>query len=170
MARRKLDLYETGDELIGCLARSLNWPRIAEADTIWEPCAGPGAIVRGIKARLDRPVVTNDVDPTHSCDYTMKAQHLLDVKAEDAVVTNPPFNEAPEIVPHLVGTGALCCFLLRLSFLEPTKNRSEFLVRHPPCELVVCPRYSFTGNGKTDSVTCAWMIWNGRFGGISVAG
>jgi hypothetical protein len=22
------------------------------------------------------------------------------------------------------------------------------------------PRYSFTGNGKSDSVTTAWMIWS----------
>lgn len=170
MARRKLDLYETGDELLGCLTRSANWHGLAGADTIWEPCAGPGALVRGLKARLNRAVVTNDIDPGHGCDYTMKAQHLLDVKPEDAVVTNPPFNEAPEIVPYLVGTGALCCFLLRLTFLEPVKNRADFLARRPPCEMIVCPRYSFTGNGKTDSVTCAWMIWNGLSGGIRVAG
>lgn len=50
--------------------------------------------------------------------------------------------------------------LLRLSYLEPTKDRGHWLNDHPPTQMIVLPRISFTGDGKTDSVTCAWMIWH----------
>ena len=38
-------------------------------------------------------------------------------------------------------------------------DRGAWLNEHPPTTLIVLPRISFTGNGKTDSVTCAWMVW-----------
>jgi hypothetical protein len=49
--------------------------------------------------------------------------------------------------------------LLRLSYLEPCNNRAEFLSVNPP-SLIVLPRISFTGDGKTDNVTCAWFVWD----------
>lgn len=36
---------------------------------------------------------------------------------------------------------------------------AEAFVTNPPTRVYVCPRTSFTGDGRTDSVTCAWMIW-----------
>jgi hypothetical protein len=32
-------------------------------------------------------------------------------------------------------------------------------MEHSLSKLIVLPRISFTGNGKTDSVTCGWFIW-----------
>lgn len=76
------------------------------------------------------------------------------------VVSNPPFNQAPLIVPLAWAYAEIgIAMLLRLSFLEPVKNRGLWLNQCPPTELIVLPRISFTGDGKTDSVTCAWMIW-----------
>jgi len=52
--------------------------------------------------------------------------------------------------------------LLRLSFLEPTAKvnpRGPWLAECPPSRLIVLPRCSYTGDGRTDSVTTAWMIW-----------
>ena len=50
--------------------------------------------------------------------------------------------------------------LLRLSYAEPCLNRAEWLKAHPISHLIVLPRISFTGNGKTDNVTCAWFVWD----------
>jgi hypothetical protein len=46
-----------------------------------------------------------------------------------------------------------------MSYLEPVENRGVWLNEHPPTTLIVLPRISFTGDGKTDNVTCAWMVW-----------
>jgi hypothetical protein len=75
-------------------------------------------------------------------------------------VTNPPFNKAIEILQYAFKYSTHgVAFFMRLSFLEPTKDRTPFLLAHPPTQIIVMPRVSFTGDGKTDSVTCAWFIW-----------
>lgn len=55
--------------------------------------------------------------------------------------------------------------MLRLSFKEPTAKvnpRGPWLILNPLTRELVMPRHSFTGNGKSDSVTTAWMIWAKR--------
>jgi hypothetical protein len=50
--------------------------------------------------------------------------------------------------------------LLRLSWLEPTANRKEFLAYYPPDLLIVLPRTRYNPNSRSvDSVTTAWMVW-----------
>ena len=51
-------------------------------------------------------------------------------------------------------------FLLRLSFVEPTNERGDWLEKNPPTGRITLPRYSFTGDGRSDSVTAEWMIWH----------
>lgn len=82
----------------------------------------------------------------------------------DWVITNPPFTSAPQILPlALEHCFVGVAFLMRLSYLEPAGNRGDWLqtysdqMRH----LIVFgqPRPSFTGNGRHDSCTVAWMVW-----------
>jgi hypothetical protein len=78
----------------------------------------------------------------------------------DWIVNNPPFSCAPQIIPLAFQHARVgIAMLLRLSFLEPVENRGTWLNQYPPTHLIVLPRISFTGNRKTDSVTCAWMVW-----------
>lgn len=66
-------------------------------------------------------------------------------------------------------------FLLRLSFLEPTKDRHEWLIQHADhlrFVIPVNPRANFRKGernprtGKiygTDNVTVAWFVWDKMF-------
>lgn len=47
-----------------------------------------------------------------------------------------------------------------MDFYETSAEAVDALAAHPPTQLIVLPRHSFTGDGKTDRVTCAWMIWD----------
>jgi hypothetical protein len=78
----------------------------------------------------------------------------------DWVVTNPPFNAAMAIL-RLAFHHATCgvVMLLRLSFMEPTKERGEWLSQHPPTRQIILPRWSYKQNRSTDSVTTAWFGW-----------
>lgn len=109
-------------------------------------------------------VETNDIDPSKPTDthYDASLSAYWDAPGEaDWIVSNPPFSAAALIVPLAVAHANLgVAMLLRLSFLEPVENRVAFLEQHPPTDFIVLPRISFTGDGKTDSVTCAWMIWD----------
>lgn len=128
---------------------------------ILECCAGDLAIANPLKRAGQ--VLTNDIDPNMPVMFHRDCvMENWDYGAKiDWVVTNPPFNLAAEIVPLAYQAASEgMAMLLRLSYLEPVKNRGEWLNKHPPTTLIVLPRISFTGNGKTDSVTCAWMIWD----------
>lgn len=177
--RRKLDLYET-DEL---LTRHL-LQRVNIRGRIVEPTAGPGAIARVF---LGYEIITNDIDPQHPTDMHGDAADPLhpmwnnqlhwppvQVTSEkklatrtggvDWVIANPPFNEAHNILPLAYSAAQVgVAFLLRLSYLEPCGNRGAWLQAHAPymTNLIIFgqPRPSFTGNGRTDNVTTAWMVW-----------
>lgn len=148
MVRRRLDRYETDKRLVDALLYFTG-----PLGPVFEPCAGYGAI-----AQYFDPCVTADIDKTLGCDMHADAR-LVRVPAGHTVVTNPPFNLALPIAANLVRQ-APCAFLLRISWMEPTVERRTFLSKYPPTGLIYCPRVSFTGNGKKDSVTLAWHLWN----------
>lgn len=157
--RRELDFYETNAELTDLLLLHVDFrgPGIAE------PCNGLGAITRRLRERVPGLVVrTYDIDPRKEPETVADARTLAYPDDIDAVITNPPFSDAFEILTNAHKQGLGIALLLRLSFLEPSLDRGEWLTMHPPDLVIVCPRVSFTDDGQTDSVTCAWMVWQGQ--------
>lgn len=131
-----------------------------------EPCVGDGAIVRALNPAL--PFVTNDLVQRGD----MLPDFLLDARRPetwtafahagrlDVVISNLPFDVAFDVAPlayDAAGIGLV--LLLRLSWLEPTEDRGPWLKAYPPTRVIVLPRTDYRGNGKTDSVTSAWMLW-----------
>ncbi len=157
--RRKLDQYFTPEkateELINSYGDILS-------GVILEPCKGTGNIERVLK-RNNYVVISNDIDQNMYPDYVSditKQESWDNIGYVDYTITNPPFYAAPQIVKLAYKNSDKGVFmLLRLSFLEPCLNRAEFLKDHPPTSIIVLPRISFTGDGKTDSVTTAWFCW-----------
>lgn len=167
MPRRKNDFYPTPEwaakELVDQLL--IDYPCYGNV-FVWEPCAGDGALLPQLN-RLGM-VWTNDINPAMNADTHMDATKAdmwhPNFPRAGFVITNPPFNQALPIVQRGVEKAQYAAaFLLRLSFLEPTYERGAWLKNNPPTRLIVLPRISFTGDGKTDSVTCAWMIWDKRY-------
>lgn len=160
MSRRENDFYPTPawatDILLGTIGTRL--------DVILEPCAGAGHISNALR-RHYLQVVTNDLDPRFPADWHLDV--LSDEFARrfkpDWVISNPPFAIADRLVPRCLEMAEWgVAMLLRLSWLEPTRARGEFLEKHPPSTLMILPRISFTGDGDTDNVTAAWFIWDRR--------
>ena len=157
--RKTLDQYYTPTQAVRQMLDALDFS-LHDAK-ILEPCSGDGAIANELIAR-GYNVHSNDIDKKFLCDsyLDMTLRKNWDVFTDvDWVITNPPFTEAPQMVPdalRIAKKGVI--MLLRLSFLEPCKNRMEFLIKSPPNHLLVTPRISFTGAG-TDRVTTSWFIW-----------
>jgi len=159
--RHHLDYYKTPGFAVKVLLDNLS---IYKGSTIFEPCNGNGEISSLLKQNLDpiTLITTNDIDSNKLADHHFDASYYNANWPNDImyVVSNPPFNKAFEILKNAYECASIgVAFLLRLSFLEPTYNRQNWLIKNPPSSLIVLPRISFTGDGKTDSVTVAWMIW-----------
>lgn len=76
----------------------------------------------------------------------------------DWVVTSPPYSNAFAILKQ-----ALCvarvgvAFKMRLSFLEPTPSRVDWLRSNPPSRVIVLPRAIY--RGRTSGGVEAWFVW-----------
>ncbi len=157
--RDSFDLYPTPAWATEVLLKYLP---LSECEEVLEPCAGNRDIANTVSAAGMR-VVTNDIREGHDHhgDAT-DSRHWADMGPTDWTITNPPFATQTEILKNALRFSRVgVAFLLRLTFLEPCKGRKELLADRPPAQLIVMPRISFTGDGKRDQVTTAWMIWHG---------
>lgn len=156
--RRELDAYYSALWMPHFLLKHI---AIEHGSLILEPCVGSGVISRYLSAR-GHYVVTADIDPAIDANFTVDylKNHDIAVGHFDWIITNPPYNQAFEMLQKAIAEARVgVAFLLRLSFMEPTEERGEWLEKNPPTGRITLPRYSFTNNGKTDSVTSEWMIW-----------
>lgn len=160
-AERGDDLYETPDCATRALVREVALPK-----TIWEPCAGRGAIVRHLRG-AGFEVVASDLVAHEGADpgITPRIDFLLERSAPagfDCIVTNPPYKLADAFVRH----GLLLCdrvvVLLRLMALEG-RARSDLIDRHlravhPFIErLPTMHRDGWSGPRTTSGMAFAWF-------------
>jgi hypothetical protein len=148
------------------------WDRywIAPGETISEPCAGEGNIVRRLEelGGLANGVDGNDIDAKYNWgtmwDATdPKAPMWTNRPRYDWVVTNPPFSAAIPIIDNaLKNVRVGVAVILRLSFLEPTRDRDDWWKKNGEklVDLIVfgSPRPRYVGKG-TDFVTTAWFVF-----------
>ncbi|MGL5925495.1 hypothetical protein [Chroococcidiopsis sp.] len=160
-ARKAFDFYPTET-----WASELLINRIDIQGNLFECCSGQHHITKVLRTLPGSTIKTNDINPDCEADYNLDlslAENWKKFDRFDWVITNPPFKVASPIVQSSYKNAKVgVAMLLRLSFLEACENRKEFLMKHPPTNLIVLPRMSFTADRKTDSVTCAWMIWDKR--------
>jgi hypothetical protein len=168
MARRTLDAYQTAPWQIRALVAHQ-----ALGGVVLEPCVGDGSIARVLREEYGFTVVTNDINPNVESDFHFDARdpevyYAVQEKLRrpvDWVVTNPPYTMPTclDIVAQAVEHARIgAALMLRISFREPvTKKtpRGYWLGEHPISRLITLPRYSFTGDGKSDSVTTEWAVW-----------
>ena len=162
MTRRPHDFYPTPSTEIERLLPHLP---LAPSDIIREPCCGDGAIAQPLRSH-GYTVLASDIDQgqEYADEYWDATSPLFWSAAErcDWVISNPPFNQAPEIIPLAYENARQgIVMLLRLSYQEPCQNRAQWLAGHAQGLTIAYPpsRLSFTGDGKTDSVATAWFVW-----------
>lgn len=143
--------------------------RVDVFGAVLEPCAGNGAISDLLEERDGVDVWATDLTYRQLVPRDATTQKFWDHWGKhDWVITNPPFNCAAEILAHAWKHSTVgCAFLLRLSFLEPTNQRADQLkaLADSMTHLIpVSPRPKFRRDKSgSDSVTCAWFVWDHRW-------
>lgn len=160
MTRRRYDAYYSNPHMVDPLVSKFNI-----RGTVIEPCVGVGRLLQRLPPSGHR-VITNDIDPDVIAQYHEDAcRHDARVWSDPAdwVITNPPFSKARDILDAAFASQVHnIAFLVRLSFLEPTRDRSGLLQAHNDKMVWLgtfgSPRPRFTKKG-TDTVTTAWLVW-----------
>jgi hypothetical protein len=149
---------------------------------VGEPCKGSGNI-SNLLPYFDRVGYhwTNDLDPSVDADFNLDAadpKSWEKLPEADWIITNPPFNAALPILKNSLNHARLgVVFFLRLSFVEPTEERGQWLFANPRNLDLIYPRFKFRKrkDGKqwqTDSVPIIAMIWrkdsDERLGSITI--
>jgi hypothetical protein len=161
--RRALDFYPTP-----AWATAILLDRVPQLrGRVLECCSGAGDISTTLAERTAVTVIQNDIDERRPSDFHRDAtdplawQQINEAAGPfDWIVSNPPFSLASKILPHAQRYAVHgLAMLLRLSYLEPCLDRVDWLLaQQARGRVLVLPRISFTGDGKTDSVTAAWLI------------
>lgn len=134
---RKDDLYETPEVAVRALLKVECIPF-----TVWEPCCGPGAIVRVLRDSGRGVIATDLVD--YGCqDSKANIDFLMERSAPGgvpAVVTNPPFKLAEEFVEHAISLVPEVYMLMRVAFLEGLRWEGKGFRHHLARVHVFAPR------------------------------
>lgn len=171
------DQYPTEHGLIKALVDLV--PDLLTQHSVFEPCAGDGRLLTELSAIAKQKQITLE---TSSADLLPTGAHLdftgLDAAScedwaglpqrYDIVLSNPPFFVAPLVVAlSLQHSKRFVAMLLRLTFLEPCKNRRAILRRYSDNLILVAPvspRPKFRADCKgTDNTTVAWFVWDKEF-------
>ena len=168
MSRRPLDFYPTPPDVVKAVERWLDaqiWP-IGGA---WlDPAAGAGALLAGVK-RFGQPLIAYEMDRGRLQLLTDLADKVVigDALEVDTwhpranIIANPPYNVlepfVERVVSHCRKEDTLGLVLTRLQWLDDGDRRHE---RFRPDVVLRMPwRISFTGDGKTEATTHAWLVY-----------
>lgn len=168
--RRINDNYPSEPAMLARLLSLLAPAKLKRDHIILEPCAGAGQLASPLK-QAGYNVITNDIDPDYDCDYSMDAtspDFWIGVGHFNWVITNPPYKNLGDLLEMSLDMASCgVAMILRLSALEPAcvnvdrgftldynKDNMRYIMPFSG------PRPSFTKDGKTDSVTTAWFVWD----------
>jgi len=170
---RRNDLYETPPEAVQTLLAVESLPRL-----IWEPACGPGAIVAMLRHSGRDVLATDLVDYASPHQDHAGVDFLIPGLAESysregrAIVTNPPFKNAPAFVRRALALSPYVAMLLRLAFITGT-TRKDILdhghlarVHVFSRRLPMMHRDGWTGPRATSATDFAWFVWCRGYNGL----
>lgn len=159
------EFYPTPAEVTQALV--VRYPML-EGATVWEPCAGDGTMAGTLLDHGASKVVCSDLTPRPPVRAGLQIG-VLDVlkvsrlPAVDAIVTNPPFDIAHAIIPHILGLRGdrppLVALVLKATYWHAVRRHSLFLRFRPSAIHPLLWRPDFKGLGAP-TMEIMWCVWN----------
>lgn len=168
------DFYETPAWVVHALIDQ--WP-IPNAGPNWlEPAAGSGGIIRAVNQRFDhirwlaierdpihhdalRQAVGSSGDILEADTLSQETLRRLKLLAPfDVAILNPPWHSSEKFVLNLRPLATFLILLEKLPFVCSSR-RSRWIRDDMPDVFLLPSRVSFTGDGRSPGVDCAWFVW-----------
>jgi len=134
-------------------------------DTVWEPAANRGYMVRALAGAFSKVLATDIMDYQYGFEqHDFLFPHENDEKC-DWVITNPPFRLAEQFIEkglRIARRGV--AVIVRTSFLEGVGRYESLFSKMPPsiiaqhCERVPMVKGKYDPQAST-ATSYAWLIW-----------
>jgi len=152
---------------------SAELPRLRQFQSIWEPAAGDGAMVREMQA-LGLDVAASDLID-RGCGAQIKSFYEYDAAPSRAILTNPPFAECgwgngrARWLYHALDTLGVEYMALLLNWSFPgAGGLAPFWAKHPPARVYLMRwKIDFTGQGAPPMLN-GWFVWDKAHRGDTV--
>lgn len=143
--------------------------RLPPGSKVLDPCAGRGALSmfmasrgwrwRSIEIRKD---LADDIDRRGHDAITVGDALKVPWPSTHCVVANPPYGKALEAFVNAMWLHSrrhkvICACLMRATWFGEGDRAERW---RPDCLMWIRGRVSFTGDGKADSSTHVWAIWD----------
>lgn len=147
--------------------------RLREFQTIWEPAAGDGAMVREMEA-LGLTIHASDLID-RDCGAHIRSFYDFSIAPASAIVTNPPFAECgwgngkARWLKHALDVLDVDYMALLLNWGWPgAGGLGPFYAAHPPARVYLMRwKIDFTGQGAPPMLN-AWFVWDRAWRGETV--
>jgi hypothetical protein len=154
--RQEGEFYPTPVEATRALCKQ--YAEVLKDRTVWEPCAGDGAMMDEI-ARYCRKVVGTDIVPRRG---DVRQLDMLNSvwPAIPIVITNPPFNIAEDIIRHALHDKPPQFFalLLKATYWHARTRVGLFQNYRPYAVHPLTWRPDFLGRGAP-TMDVMWCVW-----------
>ena len=126
-------------------------------------CANQSAITKALEKTQLR-VISSDINNSDSnTDYPSNGalrRIRENLPEADWIISYSLCNQVSDVLPLAYDKAKKgLIVLLKLSYLEPSPERAEWLAEHPPTQLICLPRGSLKQEGGVENVPTAWFIW-----------
>ena len=172
LTREKDDFYPTPPEPTRAFLHA-EIDRLRDFETIWEPAAGDGAMVREMET-LGLTVRASDL-VDRGCDADIRSFYDFPVAPSPAIVTTPPFSECgwgngkARWLYHALDTLDVEYMALLMNWSWPgAGGLAPFLAKHPISRIYLMTwKVDFTGQGAPPMLN-AWFCWDKRHRGETI--
>ena len=138
---------------------------LTKSMSILEPCCGNGQISRNLIASGYKDVTSSDLIDYGYEPAKTGVDFLKIRKNYDAIITNPPYKHATDMVNHALTLSPVVVMLLRLSYLEGIERARTVWKNTPLHRVYICSHrpsmyaVDHTGPRKGGFVAYAWYVW-----------
>jgi len=159
MGREEADFYPTPDECtIGLMNAEHDDIRL-NVSTIWECACGTGNMSEVLKTFGFEIISSDLIDRGYGSTLDFFAD--MSPHPNRAIITNPPFNLAPNFIQHALEVTQVpyLALLLKSTFWH-ARRRYDLFMKHPPS--VIYPmtwRPDFMKRGAP-TMDCSWVVWD----------
>lgn len=172
LARDTDDFYPTPPEPTRAIL-SAEAERLRTFESVWEPAAGDGAMVREMKAVGLHVIASDLID--RGCGAELRSFYDFAKAPSRAILTNPPFSECSwgngraQWLYHALETLDVVYMALMLPWGFPgAGGLGPFWAKHPPARVYLMRwKIDFTGQGAPPMLN-AWFVWDRSHRGETV--